>query len=132
MPAVTLRTLRVGTLGADMAAELNRLETQAAVLERDARNARAILIEKGLDLAPERPRYSKWEVAGSRWIRRAIKAWRSSVEWSQWAVRTSMPYLGTGLRLAKRGVVEAAVSVTFAGAAIAAFTLAILIVAPPD
>jgi hypothetical protein len=142
MPAVTLRTLkphtvrahtlRAGTLRADMAAELNRLETQAAVLERDARNTRAILVERGLDLAPEPPPTFAWDEARSRWMRNAAKAWRASVKWADWAVRTSTPYVATGFRLAKRGVVEAAVSITFAGATLAAFTLAILVIAPPD
>src|SRR5450631_2027947 len=131
MPAVTLRTLKPHTmrapalrayaLRADMAAELNRLETQAAVLERDARNTRAILIERGLDLAPERPPNFAWGAARSRWMRKAVKAWRGSVAWANWAVRTSTPHIATGFRLAKRGVVEAAVSLTFAGATLAAF-----------
>jgi hypothetical protein len=131
-PTAGAPTLRTNTLRADMAADLSRLETQAAVLERDARNSRAILVERGLDLAPERPPYFAWEAARSRWMRKAAKTWRVSVEWADWAVRTSTPYIATGFRLAKRGVVEAAVSLTFAGATLAAFTLAILVIAPPD
>ncbi len=151
MPAVTLRTarpdrlssaalratirrqpLKGATLSSDMAAKLNRLETQAAVLERDARNGRSVLVEKGLDLVPDQPRRFAWEAARSRWMRSAAKSWRVSTEWATWAVRTSIPYIATGLRLAKRGAVEAALYCTFAGVTIAVFTLAIVVLAPPD
>ena len=151
MPAVTLRAPRSDTvagvtfrattlrhppvraaLRADMAAELNRLETQAAVLERDARNARSILVERGLDLVPDQPRRFAWEAASSRWIRYAVKAWRASAKWTSWAVRTWTPYIATGFRLAKRGAVEAALYCSFAVVTIAVFTLAIMVLAPPD
>jgi hypothetical protein len=124
--------LKGATLRADMAAELNRLETQAAVLERDARNARSILVERGLDLVPDQPRRFAWEAARSRWMRSAAKAWRASTEWTTWAARTWTPYIATGFRLAKRGAVEGALYCTFAGVTIAVFTLAIVVLAPPD
>ena len=155
MPAVSLQTPKLGlkpgqvrgvplratpqklpfkgaTLRADMAAELNRLETQAAVLERDARNARAILIEQGLDLVSEQPRRFAWEAARSRWMHNAAKCWRACAGWTDWTVKTAIPYIATGFRLAKRGAVEATLYCTFAGATIAVFTLAILMFAPPD
>jgi hypothetical protein len=151
MPAVTLRAptvvassgatfrattrrqpLKGATLRPDMAAELNRLETQAAVLERDARNGRSVLVERGLDLVTEQPNRFAWEAARSRWIRSAVKAWRASTEWLTGVVRTSTPYIATGFRFAKRGAVEAALYCTFAAVTISVFTLTIVVLAPPD
>jgi hypothetical protein len=115
-----------------MAAELNRLETAAAVLERDVRNGRAMLIERGLNLAPQQQRTIDWENAFLRSAHNVVAAWFSATGAVQRLVRTVSPYVALTFRIAKRCVIEGALSCAIAVGSLAATTLAILMLAPPD
>jgi hypothetical protein len=127
MPAVTLRTLRP-----DVAAELNRLETGAAMLERDARNSHATLVELGFVFTDVPSPFHAWETARFRALRGIARTWRTLHAAGTWLERTARsPRTATALRLARRCAMEGVAYVLIAGGLLIPFTLAILVLAPP-
>jgi hypothetical protein len=126
MPAVTLRSL-----SADMAVKLNQLETATAVLERDTRNGRAVLVERGFGLPQPQAPMVDWEATRSRWLKRIQLARQAAITaavWLRWLLRGP---LATAFRIARRAVVEGAICFLAACGVLAAFALAIIVLAPP-
>ncbi len=127
MPAVTLRSLRP-----DVAAQLNRLEMGAAVLERDARNSHAALVELGFDFPVARSPFLGLVKARSRALRILGATWgaaRATVGWVDRAARS--PRTATALRITYRTAREGVACVLLAFALLIPMALAIIVLAPP-
>jgi hypothetical protein len=126
MPAVTLRSLR-----ADMAVKLNQLETATAVLERDTRNGRAVLVERGFGLPLPKAPVVDWEATRARWLRRIQLARQTAIAsavWLRWLLRGP---LATAFRIARRCILDAVICCLAACGVLAASALAIIVLAPP-
>jgi hypothetical protein len=125
MPAVTPQGLR-----ADFAAKLSQLETGAAVLERDARNEHAGLIERGFDFPLAKPRFSGWQAAQSGLLGSLAGAAQTAAAPIRWA-RQAAPYIAAALRIVRRCLIDGAICIAAALAALIPFALAIIVLAPP-
>jgi len=128
MSTVTLRRLRP-----ELAAQLGELELAAAVLERDTRNGRAILVELGIDLPLKRRRlFSLTAVRAT--LRATLQAAPRAVirffAWTMRAVRS--PRLTSALRIVRQTITDLLASISLACLTLLSLTLAILLVAPPD
>jgi hypothetical protein len=126
MPAAAVHGLRD-----DVARKLNQLETGTAVLERDARNRHALLVERGL-ANPLRPsRLAHLGTLQARALVRILIACRAAMWPVRWLVAQS-PHIATGLRFAKRCAIEGAACVTIALATLVPLAMAIIAIAPPE
>jgi hypothetical protein len=127
MSTVTLRRLRP-----DLAAQLNQLELAAAVLERDARNGRAILIELGL-ASPLAAQHLSWlEAATGLWARTVKRTWRPAVRSFAAVKRIAQSQeVATGVRVTWGMLQEGVVYLSIAFAVMIPLVLAIIVFAPP-
>jgi hypothetical protein len=132
MTAVSLRTHHRSALRADVAAELRRLETQAAVLERDLRKRRALLIEQGLDISFKQSRKIDPASEIARVAHRMLDHVRAANAAARRFVRRVTPHVVLAFRIAKRCVIEGALSCAIAAGSLAATALAIIALAPPE
>lgn len=125
MPSVTphLRT--------DFAAKLRQLETGAAVLERDARKEQAGLIERGFELPITATHFSGWRAVPSRLLAPLVRIAHAFAAPLRWLKRTA-PYIAGAFRIARRCVIDGAICVVIAAVTLIPFTLAILVLAPPE
>jgi hypothetical protein len=126
MPGVTLRNL-----SADMAAKLSQLETATAVLERDTRNGRAVLVERGFGLPLPPAPTMDWDAMRSRWLMRIHFARQVAITaavWLRWLLRG--PF-ATAFRIACRCVIDGAICFVAACGVLAAFAAGIIVLAPP-
>jgi hypothetical protein len=112
---------------------LNQLELGAAVLERDARNGRAILIELGLDLPPVHRRFVSWHAARIK-SRTTLEATsRAAIRSLAWMVRVARnPRLATALRIIRNWITDCVKWLSVACVTLLSLVLVILLVAPPD
>lgn len=125
MAVVTLRSL-----SADLASKLDKLETQAAVLERDARNGRSITT---IALNASQTRADFFVVKEAVWPRvfgSAHRVVRSSLVWLHSAARS--PRLHVALRSIREWLLEGVIVLSLTCAALLAVVVAILLLAPPD
>ena len=126
MPAVTLRNLSPG-----MAAKLTQLETATAVLERDTRNGRAVLVERGFGLPAPLAPVLDWDATRSRWLKRIQLARQAAIAVAAWLRWLLWGPLATAFRIARRCVVDGAICFVAACGVLAAFAAAIIVLAPP-
>lgn len=126
MPAVISRGLR-----ADFAAKLSQLETGTAVLERDARKERAGLIERGFDFPLTSTHLADLRAAPSRLLAPFVRLAGPFATALRWLKRTA-PYVAGAFRIGRRCVIDGAICLVIAAVALAPFTLAILLLAPPE
>jgi hypothetical protein len=127
MPAVALRGLRP-----EVAAKLNRLEAGAAMLDRDVRNGHAVLVELGLLRAPRPPRLHAWRSAGAKSVlllRSTARAASAALDPLRRLLRS--PRLAAAWRMALGCTGDSLKFLTLAFATLLAFSLIILLVAPP-
>lgn len=125
MAVVTLRSL-----SADLATKLDQLETQAAVLERDARNGRS---STTIALNASQTRATFVVVKAAVWPRvfgSAYRALRSSLVWLDSSARS--PRLHSALRTTRDWLLESVFVLSLTCAALLAVVIAILLLAPPD
>jgi hypothetical protein len=126
MPAAAVHGLRD-----DVVRKLNQLETGAAVLERDARNRHAMLVERGFAFPLRPSRLSQFQALQARCLTQFERARQAAMRPVRWLVAQS-PHILTGLRVARRCVVEGATCVAFAAATLIPLAAVIIMIAPPD
>lgn len=126
MPAVLLHGLR-----AEVASKLNQLETGAAVLERDVRNRRALLAERGFTFPAQHVRHSYWNALGARCrngLGRTGRAYLAARWWLGWA----LPHIAFAWRVAQRCAIEGLMCLAAAAVALIPLVAAIIVLAPPE
>lgn len=128
-----MSTLDLRSLRPELASKLSELEVGAAVLERDARNGRAILIELGLAPPPRRNRFFGWRATLSRSLTNFRAASRAAIRCLAWIGRiVGGPRLATALRVLRGWLSDGVKCVSLACAMLVALTFVVLLVAPPD
>ena len=120
------------SFNAKLAAKLARLESGTAVLERDARNRRALLSELGVASHSSSTRLLRWLTAQSRWLDRLARSGRASLRALAALERGLRPHLATAVRVTWSWLHDVAVIASAACAALIPFVLAILIFATPE
>jgi hypothetical protein len=126
MSTVTLRRLRP-----ELAAQLGELELGAALVERDARNGRAMLAEIGIVLPAKRRRLTTAVRGRSEaMLQAAIRTLLRIAAWHARILRS--PSLAAGLRNIRRWIIDCLVGLALASVTAASLVLAILVMAPPD
>jgi hypothetical protein len=124
-----MRPQRPQVFYAETSAKLDRLELIAALLERDATNNRVLITELGAEPAPK-----------ARVRARLSRRWRALVDATSAGARIAVsvagaiatsPRLHTVLRAVYGFTVDFAVVLATGCAAVAALTIAFLLVAPP-
>jgi hypothetical protein len=115
-----------------LAAKLARLESATAVLERDARNRRALLSELGIASHSSSARLLRWLVAQSRLLARLAGSTRASFRALVAFERAVRPRLATAVRVTWSWLHDVVVIGSAACAALIPFVLAILIFATPE
>lgn len=127
MPAVTLRGLRP-----EVAAKLNRLEAGAALLDRDVRNGYAVLVELGLARTPGPPRFHSWQSAcagSAQLLQSVVRTANSSLDPLRRMLRS--PRLAAAWRMAVGYAGDSVKFLMLAFATLLAFSVVILVIAPP-
>jgi hypothetical protein len=117
---------------ANLAAELSRLESATAVLERDARNRRALLSELGIVSHSTSALLLRWLMAQSRWLDRLARSTRAGFRAAVARERALRPHLATAVRVTWSWLHDVAVIGSAACVALIPFVLAILIFATPE
>ena len=112
---------------------LNQLELGAALLERDARNGRAILTERGIPLPRSRRRI--FSLRAGRATSQAIlqAATRSRIRSIAWIMRlVRSPRLSAALRITGYCIIDGVKAISIACVILLLWVLPLLLVAPPD
>ncbi len=125
MSTVTLRRLRP-----ELAAQLSQLELGAALVERDARNGRAMLAEIGIVLPVKRRRLSAVRARSRATLQAAIRTWVLVLAWHVRILKS--PRLAAGVRNTRRWIIDCLTGLSLASVMLASLVLAILVMAPPD
>jgi hypothetical protein len=127
--SVPMRPQRQQIFRSDAAAKLDRLEVIAALLERDATNNRALIAEY-YALSP--PRTSSATRVSRRW-RKFVHACRTAIRavGSRAVAVATSPRLYAALRAIYAFVVDFAIVLGTATAAVAILTAAFVLTAPP-
>ena len=117
---------------ANLAAKLARLESGTALLERDARNRRALLSELGIASHSSRTRLLRWLAAQSRLLDRLARSGHANFRALAALERGMRPHVATAVRVTWSWLHDVAVIGSAACAALIPFVLAILIFATPE
>jgi hypothetical protein len=120
------------SFNANLAVKLARLESGTAILERDARNRRALLSELGIVSHSSSARLLRWLTAQARWLDRLARLTRASLRALVARERALRPHLATAVRVTWSWLHDVAVIGSAACAALIPFVLAILIFATPE
>jgi hypothetical protein len=128
-----MSTLRLRSVCPQLALKLGELEVGTALLDRDTRHGRAALMELGLEFPPAARHAFIWRRAvftffnlGSTVLRTADRIY------GRGARVVGSPRVANALRIASVWLIEGFKGLSVACAMVVAFTIAILLVAPPD
>ena len=128
-----MSTLRLRSVCPELSLKLGELEIGTALLDRDARCGRSVLIELGLELPPRARRALSWRRATFTVLELGSAALRAAVRCQSRTSRAlGSPRVANALRIAAVWLIEGAKGLFVACAMVVTFTITILLVAPPD
>ena len=128
-----MSTLRLRSVCPELALKLGDLEVGTALLDRDARRGRSVLIELGFDFPPRARRALSWRRATFTLLEMCSAAFRAAARCRGRTARlVGSPRVTNALRIAAVWLIEGAKGLFVACAMVVIFTITILLVAPPD